>query len=1604
MTATDLLRHSGEDILSEDDLRKLSKSVKSLLPKDADDLRLLEDNLARLLEAVTAANITSTHRAAAWNTLCALIDQCSASPEAFIKEFLWNFNIWTRAFDAHISQAHNARPKSSRQVLITLTSAMQKAPENVIDMANIKRRCVQRQLVCLIDENDQSKARACASSLAHFLSKEVVTLNDVLAVLNFDKKNVPIRAKLEILLLSLFEWMGKGDFGSAIANLVSAILVQTSSLETLSQDSNLPSAQPIWTEPLIAAFQSSMIETSSVRAHLLPVLFKQDLNDYVTFLNTLGMEDLFSSCPKISPSSAEQESREELLLASLQAGKELGLVYETESDQISHDKGGVYIPVSGIIRLLARGSRSARLSGLSLIACSHSITRPICQTALSGLKSPLPRFFADSDAFFRGEVFGLVQRLVDRIRAVTAVLARQCEKINGATNLETHDGSRDTLKCHRDFLEWLISCLTWELRPTASYQRHISGLRCLSIIAKSGLDSRIDSSCWSRTALGETKWPFTLQVLTPRLRRLLLDLLIDPFDDVRQLAASILKLPLITTEDAKSTQNMHDVQQALDRAESAMLATGRADHADGVANLYSLLHHQSEVKNSVIDRLIEKLDKMLEIGRTDITQAVERYPAHGLLTSLRYVLTQDISSRSLDSEVKSRLSKCLHDIWTVVHPVLCDDAPEGYLPEGLEESVGVSTKDTLSYCWRALKEASLLLGVLISSPSSDATIDQTVFESLSDLCFTQLAELRHRGAFSTVAQTWTTCCIQASSQPTNASSKLQAWYDKVVLILRNKTTINTRRSAGLPSLLCGLLIAENSGVILKQAFSDMEFIAREQVDPNFAQEGSLPQVHAMNCLKDILKNTRLGEKSEKYIPVTLQLAADALRSVSWAVRNCGLMLFRGVIDRLLGTSDSNNEDDEQKRIPADQHPELLDIVFKLLSTPAATPTGLSSGSEGVFPALHLLQRMDVPDTQLDEVRQAVFALTASSSWHIRDKAARTYASFVDESEVLVVLEGFLKNNNQSQNALHGALLCSKEIIGRLTIPYSQSNDELMNRSDTQVDLGLSLVETITKYTNLYHYNRCQFSRGAYLDVLSAALALLASAKFSGGAIGRTTPITSRQTTSELGSLSITDALGDMLSRPKDGRYKDTVPLTALARSYALYVALQLGPESDTTNFQANVLRLAEHDADAGVEYFRTLNTIDLDITTLNSSLPESILQNCSNIDQHKCESRVRCEAQRTVLHVLGQITARRHEVSNLSTLLSPWLSMEALQDEAINPEYADLWLQIHAIALESASIAGSASSNDLNTLVESFSIGIQETGLFSREATALSINRLNGLWKVLVERGESSSSQFLRLCIMIYDLLNDDDEDVRQLASSATSRILVNDAQKTTLPDLEVIVASQKLMAFIVKTWPDSPVLMREIFARAFGVTSQREEVLDTLTPQLRELDSKTATTTDTALFAEEKQNLYIDESREVRIWTQALLAVLPKHLPPKSLTTVLANSVPKNLDLLMQRTSLGADGALGWTSMPANFPLGLQVIYSAEALLRLVECGLRTPVAASEVRQKLGELSTLFEQRDVNGWWRAELDRVLSKSMEHKVKNLGTLLRAVGLSVNTIV
>lgn len=188
-------------------------------------------------------------------------------------------------------------------------------------------------------------------------------------------------------------------------------------------------------------------------------------------------------------------------------------------------------------------------------------------------------------------------------------------------------------------MEWYLSFLIGELIPTASYQRHITSLKALSIYLDAGCKAKHRNVDISEFSPSKTFEPATV--------RLLLDMLLDPFEDVRGLAAAILKMApsdtyvLGSKVDVAAKHNSNasaiDLEQFLSRAEDASKRTGRADLADGVARIHELRYNVADnvEKCSMLERLVSDLERSVLIAEGNLATAVLDAPIHGRFASLR---------------------------------------------------------------------------------------------------------------------------------------------------------------------------------------------------------------------------------------------------------------------------------------------------------------------------------------------------------------------------------------------------------------------------------------------------------------------------------------------------------------------------------------------------------------------------------------------------------------------------------------------------------------------------------------------------------------------------------------------------------------------------------------------------------------------------------------------------------------------------------------------------------------------------------------------------------------------------------------------------------
>ncbi|KAL2440736.1 hypothetical protein ABEF95_002019 [Exophiala dermatitidis] len=193
----------------------------------------------------------------------------------------------------------------------------------------------------------------------------------------------------------------------------------------------------------------------------------------------------------------------------------------------------------------------------------------------------------------------------------------------------------------------------------------------------------------------------------------------------------------------------------------------------------------------------------------------------------------------------------------------------------------------------------------------------------------------------------------------------------------------------------------------------------------------------------------------------------------------------------------------------------------------------------------------------------------------------------------------------------------------------------------------------------------------------------------------------------------------------------------------------------------------------------------------------------------------------------------------------------------------------------------------------------------------------------------------LRLLLILYDLLNDDDEEVRFEAVEATRKLKLGQIWTTEELGLCPLAARELLLREVSERYGETEELGRAALLK-FMKVGQEGDSSYSINSAVLPFHSSVASNLKAIikakgdLFAEERQNLYIDDLREIEVWSKILYSNHLRFL------------IAEEIDL-----------AIGWTTDGLN-----QVLH----LLR-IEQGSRIPVSTSYQQSVEGidDISALF-------------------------------------------
>ncbi|EEA27348.1 HEAT repeat protein [Talaromyces marneffei ATCC 18224] len=1542
---------------------------------------------------------------AACNAVIHFLESASSSSISTTKDMAYSNQTWLAVFEVVLVRFDDTTPKPMKQVLSGLFKFLKKHPD-AAEARRIQAGLMDKIMPSIILADPRSRLKSSLVSLERLVRESGMSTSTLMSltydwlVVHYDEWQSLYARHCQALSVDISPLhgtnVGYDDVNISVKHSIStifslAILIHAKEHGFMSTGGSLmaflhknageenkdpgQSSYPLtsWIRPTKHIMLENMeyLELFS-RSILLPLL-EANIKAFRAFIAGLPLDPVLSG----NMEGAGTVDEFILLFSALGVGKKIGFVHEDQFEKRTAATRNVDIVDILILKsdvlghFLLHNEPRVRLLAFSLLTTAPVMSKPISAIALNSIIEGLSSINADSDSYIRQEIMSYMRKLMLRLRG-PGVLKDFMEK-------EGKD-SKIFMERYTDFLEK-------ELLPTASYQRHISALKSILLVLKTGVDPNATHVPQEDQLL----WRYKVNILRPSLFRLLVDLLLDPFEEVRATALSLIGLFPSQLSSQAEESPFHDgfdvaerLVTALTRAEALASRTSRADHADTVARLYHALYstakdgHQTAteaswfstklgVVNEVLRRLEVKLSQEIGPFQTSVRDA----PLHGHTSALRYIVATPKfytsisgSTDKYDSSwrrVHDRIVAICENIWTKVKPVLCIDSPEGHTDE-LTDDFMVGPKDLLSYSWRALKDSSLLLHAIVSNASyapnsGHDELQRADFETIGTLSFVQLSELRHRGAFSTVAQTFAACCLRCAENPNPEISSLpDMWYQNSLKMIQHHASKLTRRSAGLPALVTGICISKSGDPLFGKIMNDLQDIARTPAaQASSYNELSLPQVHAMNCLKDILATSKLTSNTENYIMPVLRLGADSLSSPIWAIRNCGLMLFHASMNKMcvrrpgvpFGFSGASGVEPNMS-LAFPKYEGLTQLLAQLLaSADEARDDGkepergilASNETEKVFPALGIIAEK-VPSTSDDDddlLRGLVIHHIKSTIWAVREQAARVYASLLRFNDMLSSINVLMNVDlaKLSQIHFHGKILCARYTLLR------------MWHSTLWCDNVDEILATVRKaFTGFFPYIRSPFGQATLFDILVDVLE---------SNIGSSKEVTTKitQFVSEfINSYSLEHGLAELVnSGPQSPDRINAMRAESLLRRSLTWCvllnnALSIAVSTEDTSpagLMGPFFDLSASDTGAACWILERIRLVFPSYEGQKEFLGLYLLV----LLQSFHEENIKAQTALNLAEILEDALEKGIEVEFASkwARVSDHLSIQSeeniwsreLTENVLRLQGSLLTLKyMHAENMVSTTEThGELNSLDIRRWAVSLRSALSEETVFTARFSAImSLKTFSQILRKHDQTADTTSAS-LEIYLILYDMLNDDDDELRSLSAPIASWILSHSAifpnQTVTLGALP---ASESLVDFIIGNYATQPALFKHVVRRLMKETVSYKQQTDFKSFEaLFEDYSKESL----ALFEEEKQNLFIDDVREIDTWTKVF-----KHLDKLAYdqTTIskLAAWVSDGLKYLNDKVSSSMvdgqeDDVLGWTSKPEVYTLGC-LLFSVASLL----------------------------------------------------------------------
>ncbi|XP_041351215.1 thyroid adenoma-associated protein homolog [Gigantopelta aegis] len=829
----------------------------------------------------------------------------------------------------------------------------------------------------------------------------------------------------------------------------------------------------LWCQPVISALCGDhRPQKTTIIEYVLPKLLKTSKTVLPYIIKQLTVT--------VSPSRSQTYA----LITCLRRARCLGQLHHSVESSESGETTLWY----GLVRIdvlkfaLTSVDDQVRLDAFALLCENNKTTEPISELEFDLVQYFLPFNLNNQSPAFRQHLLSYVQKLFHRLKESWQTLARHVKRGD-----ETKcDEAATNMAVYQDFLHWLKDLMFTSVHLGSAFPRRTTCLGVLLLMVNSA--QQMSKLCTDHLFV-------CVYQLGDSHTQILLDCLMDTFEENKMAASKILSACM------KHGFGYQTQVESLFKSALELSTSNKPQDCTTAAYLFQYLLQQPSIlvvmktyasslttrlfarDDPVMDRcppllllsiLLMLLREQLSVARRSLTSAAANGPMYPTLHCIRYILSE-INYKSVSTEYlvswRELFDDLIHlclDLSKVVSPVVQASSPEGNVPLDIIQGLNLdgntnetSSKDSsdklvtlmpeflVVCCWRTIKEVSLVFGYIcqnvpvVESSPQHGVINTHQLLLIGDYFKNQLLESIHRGAFELAYAGFVQMCDMLWRSSVQQLHQLPSqWLQAVLSDVRgnNSTLCATRRSAGVPFYVQALVSTEPSltgRTCFKSAMTALLCLALKSDDCTDAQ------VHSLNILRALFRDTRLGEDVSPYITDGLTAAVLGFKSKNWAVRNSSTLLLSALMTRVFGVKRSKDESSISKkncqtgRAFFHRYPALYQFLLQEL-TEATQNIDCSEHNElhpSLYPVLMVLGRLfpsslEGADTNLNLAAFIPYIIKCASSpvYKTRMMAAKALQPLVQKDQLICVILQLIRQlptssaNQIKQSCVHGYLL------------------------------------------------------------------------------------------------------------------------------------------------------------------------------------------------------------------------------------------------------------------------------------------------------------------------------------------------------------------------------------------------------------------------------------------------------------------------------------------------------------------------------------------------------------------------------------------------------